>query len=157
MTIMDSPVIQFKTKEIIARQEHILDAVLYPSFSMLCVQTRLFLISPVQHTGQDKAQWKDFIDIIVKQGTHVILMGPALHSYLDIPLSKNTYWVEDMIPMQHGVLVVTYLRRIQRAVLSFIQSRRKTAVLMALHTRLGEASPLACLPEHLLPKIMLVR
>jgi hypothetical protein len=154
---MDGRVIQFKTKEIIARREHVLEAVLYPSFSMLCVQARLFLISPVQAAGQGKAAWNKIIDNITKQGSHVILTGPSLHSYLNIPLSTNTYWVEDMIPTQHGALVVTYLRRIQRAVRSFIRSRRNTAVLMALHPRLGEASPLACLPEHLLLKTMLMR
>jgi hypothetical protein len=54
--------------------------------------------------------------------------------------------------LHNGVLMIGYLRRIQRAVRRFIQVRRERRILalaMALHPRLGQLSGLAALPIEL--------
>jgi hypothetical protein len=61
--------------------------------------------------------------------------------------------------MVDGCSLMTHVWRIQRAVRSFIWHRRvkrRTAVMMAVHERLGYQSTLACLSSDLLHTILTV-
>ena len=55
-------------------------------------------------------------------------------------------------PTINGVLPLFYMWRIQRWFRRMLKEKRVLAVMMSTHWRLGERSPLACLPEALVAR-----
>ncbi len=154
---MTSTVQSFKTKGNLGRGDEMLEAAFYPSFCMLRVHDRLFQVEPTHYTFGE-AVWNS----LTGRKNHVDLAPLTSHSYFYIAftvpdcLYVTRYFVEVLDPAHHGIPLVFYLRRIQRAVLRFVRARRRMAVLMALHARLGRSSLLSCLPDDLLMKGVLI-
>ena len=155
---MNSTVQIFKTKGDLGIGDEMLEAAFYPSFCMLRVHDRLFQVEPAQDAfGQ--FVW----NFLTERKSYVDLAPFTTYSYLYIAfsasdcLSVTRYLVEVLDPAHRGIPLVFYLRRLQRAVLRFVRARRRMAVLMALHARLGESSLLSWLPDDLLVKGVLMR
>ena len=55
-------------------------------------------------------------------------------------------------PTINGVLPLFYMCRIQRWFRRMLKEKRVLAVMMSMHRRLGERSPLACLPKALVAR-----
>lgn len=146
-----------------------LDATNYPGLQMVLVGRMLFHVTcpddpppwrlfNVTCPEWRKIWWNQIISLSSDTKTEIeFRRGAYQYSYLVIRSPSqfiNLWW-----PLQSTcgkTLLSVFLRRIQRAVKGFIQTRRQSkrlALSMAQHARLGSHSILWCLPTDLLVQI----
>ena len=133
---------------------------IYPGFQMIAVDNRLFKVHPGWHElnevwvqyqtllrdGQVDTTCQVFVSY---NGSFLAsgLVGPYLFFHVPIYDKTGQDWTKFR---RGGVNIMIYLRKIQRMVKRFIHARRRLAVLMALHDRLGQHCLLSRLPTDLL-------
>jgi hypothetical protein len=141
----------------------VMQASYYPKASMLCVGG--FLLS-VRHVGWGKHFWQELIDI--PEGILMQLWREKTQCYYNLTMIYATRgsrgetvactWACLACPLRQRVLLLVYLRRIQRGVKKFLASRRSSRYLafsMGLHDRLGRNSVVGWLHRDTLTTIIL--
>ena len=135
---------------------------IYSGLQMVCVDDRLFMV----HTQWDELQaiWMQYLKLLLQDGrvdtTCEVFTGgnwAFIGSGLDgpclgftIPMHEKTR-ANRWTCKREGMYITMYLKRIQRWVKRRqAHARRRLAVLMCLHDRLGQKSLLAMLPVDLL-------
>jgi hypothetical protein len=141
----------------------------YPGLRMLRLENQLF--RPVQWLPeQTLVEWDQAMARLRREEYRSCLVSslPGIHRRTclyagartclyafaspDGPAGPDAWWCTwDSRDTRGRVIIPVYLRRIQRAAKAFLlRGRRRLAVAMALHARLGAGSTLAALPGDLL-------
>jgi hypothetical protein len=142
----------------------------YPGLRMLRVEGQLYRPIQWQPNESGLVEW-DQAMARLRQGVYqsclvsslpgihkrtCLYAGPRTSRYAlaspDGPAGPDAWWCTwDSRDTRGRVIMLVYLRRIQRAAKAFLlRGRRRLAVAMALHARLGAGSTLAALPGDLL-------
>ena len=152
---------------LVARRHYGIDQVpitIYPGFQMVCVDDRLFKIHDEWPERQDI--WAQYLKLL--QDGHVDttcrvftegnwplivsgLVGP--HLGFQVPMHEKTganRWTCKF----EGTHILIYLQRIQHMIKRKVHARRRLAVLMGFHDRLGQGSLLGRLPVDLITRVI---
>ena len=141
----------------------IMQATYYPKASLLCIDR--FLLS-VRHVGWGKHFWQELLD--TPEGILMQLLRDDKHCFFNLVMIYATKgirgqtvactWACLACPLRQSVLILVYLRRIQRTVKTFLAYRRARRVLaftMGMHARLGQNSMVGMLHQDTLATIFL--
>jgi hypothetical protein len=141
------------------------DATFYPNARLCRMGTRLFKTRSFMWGYHD---WITILRGLVIYVPHTIQLSRLDHArstsfrlrwhiiHADGDLATSSVLFEDIVSpdFDDGVLVITHVRRMQRAIRRYL-SKRRLALAMAMHARLGQHSALHALSVDILRHVIL--